>query len=119
MRPIETLTSANWEEKVVESATLILVDFELPWCKTSFRQEIEEQDFQDKWGPMVRVGIVDVSRDVDIALCYRVQELPTLALFDGDKLLKAFTGSMRLQDMIRQIFTFDGLMKIGILSEKS
>jgi thioredoxin 1 len=118
MQFIETFTNENWEEQVVESNTLILVDFQLPWCKTSFRQEITELGFQDKWKPRVRVGIVDVSRDVDIALKYRIQEIPTLTLFDGDKLLKAFTGSMRLQDMIPHVSTLAGLKGVRVFSEK-
>jgi thioredoxin-like negative regulator of GroEL len=114
---IEIVAIKNWEEEVAQADSLVLVDFQAPWCQSVFRKEMAAEAFLDKWGGMVRVGTLDVSRYPEIALRYRIHEVPTLALFDRGRILKAYIGSLRVGDMAQHVFTFAGLKEIGVLSE--
>jgi len=117
MSAIEVFSEENWLEEVLQSDRLILVDFQAPWCKSVFLKEMAAEEFLEKWGVMVRVGIVDATRRPEIAIQCRIHEVPTLALFDRGRILKFCVGSLRVEEMIRHVFTFAGLKEIGVLSE--
>lgn len=117
MLSIETLTKENWEEAVFQSDQLILVDFEMPWYRPDFLKEMAEVKFMEKWGGMVRMGLVDISKYPEIAIDSRVQEIPTLVLFDQGRPLRSFTGAARVRQMMERVFTLNGMKQLGILKD--
>jgi len=117
MTSIEIFTGDNWREAVLESDQLVLVDFQAPSHAPSFLGELMAERFLDRWGIMVRIGALDATRFMDLAFVNRVIELPTLALFDGGRVLKAFRGAARVKEMSCLVFTHTGLRETGVLSD--
>jgi thioredoxin-like negative regulator of GroEL len=114
---IEIFTGENWKAEVFESYQLVLVDFQAPGYARYFLEELRAENFIEKWGTIVRIGSLDATRFTDVAFLNRVIELPTLALFDCGRVLKAFRGPTRVREMAHHVFTYAGLKEIGILSD--
>jgi hypothetical protein len=115
---IKTFTIKKWEEEVLESFSPVLVDFQAPSGPFDFFEKLKTERFVERWGNMVSIGTLDLSACIDRGFLSRNFELPALALMDHGKILKSFQGASRVRDMVRQIFTLDGLRLIGILSEQ-
>jgi thioredoxin-like negative regulator of GroEL len=96
---------------------LVLVDFQAPWCATLFLEELGAEGFIEEWGNMVGIGTIDATRYSDLAIRYRIQEIPTIVLFDHGRVLKSFKGPSRVWEIARHVFTFQGLREIGVLTD--
>jgi thioredoxin 1 len=105
MKMIETLTADNWEDRVLRTKCSVLVDFEAPWCRSSFLEELRNEELFERWNGMLVAGRLDASQGPAIALQYRIHELPSLALFERGRLVKVTSGPSRVLKMARFLFS--------------
>jgi thioredoxin 1 len=117
MNFLKNFNIENWEEEVLETYRLVLVDFQAPWCASPFIKELEAERFIEEWGDMVRIGTIDAIRYTNLAIRYRILEIPTIVLFDHGHVLKSFKGTSRVREITRHVFTFQGLREIGVLTD--
>ena len=87
----------NWVEQVLRSDYPVLVDFRIAEKRDGKGRAVPAL-FRQRSGP-VKVGFLDVPRNLDLALRYRVQDLPTLCLFEGGKVHKSCKGPSRFWEM--------------------
>lgn len=87
----KTITSANFQETVVNSKTPILVDFYSQTCGpckmlAPILEEISEEtsDFL--------IGKVCVDEEMDLALEYSVRVVPTMLVFKDGECIERFEG---------------------------
>jgi thioredoxin 1 len=100
----KVITSHNFETEVLKSDKPVLVDFHAVWCGpcqmlAPIIQELEESrdDFY--------VGKVDVDQELNLALEYKVQAVPTLLLFKEGKVVNKAVGFLskeELEDFINE-----------------
>ena len=86
------LNDENFEEEVIKSEQLVLVDFWSPVCSPClvFGPIIEEiaKEFEDR----VKVGKLNVLENLEIARQYKIMAIPTLIIFKDGKPTAGATG---------------------------
>ena len=84
-----TFTQENFEQEVLKSSDITIVDFWCGPCKmfSPIIDEIAEENH-----PGLKVGKVNVDEQPDLAGQYRVMSIPTLLVFKGGKVVANSVG---------------------------
>eukprot|EP00657_Telonema_sp_P-1_P002158 TRINITY_DN1511_c0_g1_i2.p1 TRINITY_DN1511_c0_g1~~TRINITY_DN1511_c0_g1_i2.p1 ORF type:complete len:264 (+),score=114.73 TRINITY_DN1511_c0_g1_i2:81-872(+) len=80
-----TLTDANFEEKVLKSTDLWLVEFYAPWCGHCKKLEPEWRGAASDLEGKLNLGALDATAEKSTAAKYQVQGFPTIKFFGADK----------------------------------
>lgn len=100
---VVTLTQENFENEVVKSKGIVLVDFWATWCGPCkmFAPVVEEIAGENH--PDVKVGKVDVDHQPDLAGQFRVMSIPTLLLFKDGKAAATSVGVKSKKEVMEMI----------------
>jgi protein disulfide-isomerase A6 len=79
------LTEANFQEKVLQSDDLWMVEFYAPWCGHCKTLEPEWKKAAKQAGDGIKFGAVDATEHAQLASQYSVQGYPTIKVFGADK----------------------------------
>jgi thioredoxin 1 len=77
------LTEANWEQEVVKSNQLVLVDFWAPWCYPCrlFGPTVEK--VADQFAGQIKVGKLNTDENPAVAVKYKIDGIPQVLFFKG------------------------------------
>ena len=94
------ITKENYDLIVKESAKPVLIDFWATWCGpckmiAPFIEEIAAQ--RDD----VIVGKIDVDQEIDLALKFRVNSIPTLLLMKNGEVAATMVGYRPKADVLK------------------
>lgn len=92
MAELEHINRDSFQSQVLESITLVLVDFTAVWCGPCKMLEPILKELADQWADKVRILKVDVDQNPELAMQYNVMSVPTLMLFQDGKVLERLTG---------------------------
>jgi len=97
------VTDEEFQEKVLDSKTLVLIDFYAPWCApcrviATILEEIEK-DLEDK----VKIYKLNVDENNETANKYGVMSIPTLAIFKNGEVVNTTIGILSKNDIIKMI----------------
>ena len=99
--PAITITKENFETEVIRSDKPVLLDFWAGWCGPCriVSPVVDEiaGEVKDK-----KVGKVNVDEQPELAAAFSVTSIPTLAVINGGKLIKASAGA-KSKDAIMQM----------------
>ena len=89
---VVTFTQENFDQEVLKSSDIAIVDFWATWCGpckmfSPIIDEIAEENH-----PGLKVGKVNVDEQPDLAGQYRVMSIPTLLVFKGGKVVATSVG---------------------------
>ena len=97
------LTSANFNEEVLQSKLPVIVDFWAPWCRPcQMLGPIIEQLATELEGK-VKVGKINVDEEGELAYQYRVSSIPTVILFRDGKKASQVVGLLRKEDLLKNL----------------
>jgi thioredoxin 1 len=99
MTELQIFTMDNWEKQVLYEENPVLVDFQTPWCLPLILQRDALTKLAEEVKAHAKTFKLDVSRQIGIAMNYRLIDFPTLSLFKKGKLLKSCLGSGRINAM--------------------
>ena len=96
---ILTLTSENFEEKVLKSDTPVLVDFWAEWCSPCKAIAPLLDELADEYSGRVHIGKVNTDEQQTLATEYGIRGIPTLLLFQNGEVAEQIVGLRSKRDL--------------------
>ncbi len=81
-----SVSERTFAQEVFEASTPVLVHFWAPWCGLCRAIDPTITTFESDWAGKVKLVGVNADRSFKLAHTYRLTSLPTLILFEGDKI---------------------------------
>lgn len=104
-----SVSERTFEKEVLESSTLVLVDFWTPWCSLCRTIEPLLSRLQAEWSEKIKLVRINADENFKLATEYRLTTLPTLLLFDRGKLchrLDGFQDEEQLKTALERIMGY-------------
>jgi thioredoxin 1 len=99
--PIE-VTDEEFEQKVLQSPTPVVVDFWAEWCGPCRMVAPTLHKFASEYAGKLIVAKVDTDRNAKWAQKYNVQGIPTMLFIHGGKVVHRQTGALP-EGMLRRV----------------
>lgn len=99
------ITDADFEAKVLKSATPVLVDFWAPWCGPCKLAEPVLEELSKTYSGKVAIMKLNVDENQDSAAKYSVMSIPTTILFKGGAEAGrqvGFAGEQAFEDLLKK-----------------
>jgi thioredoxin 1 len=87
------LTSAEFEDKVINSDVPVLVDFWATWCGPCKAIGPSIEELATEYSGRAKVFKVDVDSEGDLASRFGVMSIPALLVFKGGKVVDQMVGA--------------------------
>lgn len=91
---------------IINSDQLTLVDFFATWCGPCKMMHPVLEQLKDELGESIRIIKIDVDKNNNLAMNYRVQSVPTLMLFRKGEMLWRQSGALPLSALKNLIEQF-------------
>jgi thioredoxin 1 len=101
-KPFE-VTDATFEQDVLESDELVLVDFWAEWCGPCKMIAPIVEELADEYDGTLRVGKLDADQNINTMMAYGVMGIPTLILFKGGEAIERITGYMPKEKLVAKL----------------
>jgi len=88
-----TVTEASFDEDVLQSDKLVLVDFWATWCGPCRMVAPVLEEIAAEHSDTLTVAKLDIDQNPSLARDYRVLSVPTLILFKGGEPVKQIVGA--------------------------
>lgn len=92
-----------FEQEVVNTSGVVLVDFGAEWCHPCKQLDPIVEELADEWGDKVKVGKLDIDDNTESTMKYGVMGVPTLLLFVDGEPVERLTGFVPRQK-IEKVF---------------
>ncbi len=90
---VESVNLGNFEEKVINSSTPVLVDFWAEWCGPCKALAPVLEEISQEAGEKAQVVKVNVDENGDLAQKYGIRGIPTLIFFKDGEAKKTLVGN--------------------------
>lgn len=100
---VVTITAANFETEVVQSATPVLVDFWAEWCgPCKMIAPILDEIASERAGA-VKIAKVDVDHNPELSARFGIRAIPTLLLFKNGAVQEQIVGRAGKRDLLAKL----------------
>jgi len=90
----EAVTSATWDQEVLKSSTLVLVDFWAVWCGPCRMVAPIVDEISKEYGGKLKVLKLNTDENPDIAGKYKIMGIPTLMFFKNGERIDQVVGAV-------------------------
>jgi thioredoxin 1 len=87
-------TDDNFETEVVNSQTLVLIDFWAPWCGPCWRVGPIIEELANEYQGKLKVGKLNVDENQRTAIHFSIQSIPTVILVKGGEVKERIVGAV-------------------------
>jgi thioredoxin 1 len=101
-KPFE-VTDATFEQEVLESDELVLVDFWAEWCGPCKMIAPIVEELAAEYDGTLKVGKLDADQNVNTMMAYGVMGIPTLILFKGGEAIERIVGYMPKDKLVARL----------------
>jgi thioredoxin len=98
---LETFTDQNWQQQVLGSDKVVLVDFWAQWCQPCLAMVPDLEAVASAYAGRVTVGKLNVEEHGRVAEQYGIQAMPTLLIFKGGKVAEQRVGKMSKDALVK------------------
>ncbi|MCX6742613.1 MAG: thioredoxin [Candidatus Parcubacteria bacterium] len=96
------LNLANFDEEVLQSSDLVLIDFWAEWCgPCKMMGPVLEELAKDFEGKAMKIAKCNVDENNDLAQKYEILSIPAFKVFKGGKVIDEWVGAQP-KDSIKQ-----------------
>lgn len=94
MSNVIELTSETFENEVLKSETLVVVDFWAPWCGPCKMMAPVLDELAKEFGETVKIAKLDVENPAHQALAmqYQIQSIPNIKVFKKGQIIREIIG---------------------------
>jgi thioredoxin 1 len=92
------LTGSNFEQEVIASGRLFLVDFWAEWCGPCRIVAPIIDELANEYEGKIDVGKVNVDNEGTLAQKYRIMSIPTIILFKDGNMVERIVGARSAQE---------------------
>ena len=96
----QVISSAEFQEKVLEADRPVLVDFFATWCGPCKELAPTVEDVAVEMGDKAYVYKVDVDQSPDITRAYRIMSVPTVIVFENGEVKSQSVGAQPLPALL-------------------
>ena len=96
---VVTLTANNFDDKVIKSASPVLVDFWAEWCGPCKMIGPMIDQLADENDGKATIGKVNIDEHQQLAVQYSVQSIPTLLIFKDGQVVEQAVGALSKADL--------------------
>jgi len=96
---IVSLNQSNFKEQVLNSPTVVLVDFWAEWCGPCKMIAPLLDELASEYDGRLRIGKVNIDEDQNLATEYGIRAIPTLLIFKGGQVAEQIVGMRSKRDL--------------------
>lgn len=108
MANVVNITKDNFPSEVANATTPVLLDFGAEWCQPCKKLAPVVEKLAQQYAGKLKVGYVDVGVSQNLAMEFRVMNVPTLLFFKAGKVVKQVVGarsSDELDSLIQEVLS--------------
>jgi thioredoxin 1 len=98
-----SVSERTFAQEVFQASTPVLVHFSAPWCGLCRAIDPTLNTFVSQWAGKVKLVGVNADQCFKLAHTYRLTSLPTLILFEGDKVRYRFEHYQGREELQRTL----------------
>lgn len=98
-----SVSERTFAQEVFQASTPVLVHFWAPWCGLCRAIDPTLTSFEAQWAGKVKLLGVNADQSLKLANTYRLTSLPTLILFEGDRVLFRFENYQGREELRRTL----------------
>ena len=97
------ITDTEFENEVLDSKVLVVVDFWAPWCSPCKTIAPILEEIAENYGDKLKIIKINIDSNMLIAQRYNVKGIPTIMLFKNRKCIETKVGIIEKSQLISLI----------------